>query len=328
MAYIENSKTYTGKELETIFFRPMLSGENAEQLGIRILYNMPTPMAVQLWDGNPGLLQRYTTAGWEGENYTAHTEKEVSLERVKAEMSFSAANYFSTIYEHLVNSAEVNMDDLSGTELEQAETEIFRRSIAEALRATMWIGDPNGPDDLELKTFPGLLTQINNMAAEGEIAYTYFMEEDLESPDSVIDFFEKCWGNASERLKDLKREGELVLFVTSDIYHLYERYLDSKGADVAYSEMIAGRPSLAYHGIPVVDMHVGSYLPNTFLPQSLILLTDRRNLVLAVNTADYPGTEVRMWYNPDLMENRQRAIFMAGCTVLDETLLSYCILNK
>ena len=36
-----------------------------------------------------------------------------------------------------------------------------------------------------------------------------------------------------------------------------------------------------------------------------------------------PGNEVRMWYNPDLMENRQRAVFMAGCDVLDETLMTY-----
>ena len=53
------------------------------------------------------------------------------------------------------------------------------------------------------------------------------------------------------------------------------------------------------------------------------ILTDRRNLVLAVNTADFPGNEIRMWYNPDLMENRQRAVFMAGCEVLDEKLVSF-----
>ena len=51
------------------------------------------------------------------------------------------------------------------------------------------------------------------------------------------------------------------------------------------------------------------------------ILTDRRNLVMAVNTADYPGSEVRMWYNPDEMENRQRATFMVGCDVLDEELV-------
>jgi hypothetical protein len=54
---------------------------------------------------------------------------------------------------------------------------------------------------------------------------------------------------------------------------------------------------------------------------SYCILTDRRNLALAVNTADYPGSEIRMWYNPDMMENRQRAVFMAGCEILDEELM-------
>ena len=36
-----------------------------------------------------------------------------------------------------------------------------------------------------------------------------------------------------------------------------------------------------------------------------------------------PGNEVRMWYNPDEMENRQRAVFMAGCELLDPLLIAY-----
>ena len=53
----------------------------------------------------------------------------------------------------------------------------------------------------------------------------------------------------------------------------------------------------------------------------IIIFTDRRNLVMAVNTADSPGSEVRMWYNPDEMENRQRAVFAIGCEVLDDELV-------
>jgi hypothetical protein len=30
-----------------------------------------------------------------------------------------------------------------------------------------------------------------------------------------------------------------------------------------------------------------------------------------------------MWYNPDQMENRQRAVFMAGCDYLLPELMSY-----
>ncbi|MDE7129112.1 MAG: hypothetical protein K2O07_02145, partial [Alistipes sp.] len=89
-----------------------------------------------------------------------------------------------------------------------------------------------------------------------------------------------------------------------------------------YNDMVAGRRALSYHGIPVVDINVQQYMSQTgFDSTTFAMLTDRRNLALAVNTSDYPGTEVRMWYNPDEMENRQRAIFMVGCEILDEELL-------
>ena len=78
----------------------------------------------------------------------------------------------------------------------------------------------------------------------------------------------------------------------------YEKYLDSKGVDAAYTDAVNGRQGLAYHGIPIVDVRLGSYLGATAFHQSFAMLTDRRNLVLAVNTADMPGNEVRMWYNP------------------------------
>ena len=58
MGLIENPKTYTGRDLETIFFRPMFAGENAEQLGIRVLYNMPVPTTIQLWSPQSNILQR------------------------------------------------------------------------------------------------------------------------------------------------------------------------------------------------------------------------------------------------------------------------------
>lgn len=62
MNTIEDAKTYRGKDLETIFFRPMLTGPSAQELGIRILYNMPVPTTVQLWEGQRDILQKYDAA--------------------------------------------------------------------------------------------------------------------------------------------------------------------------------------------------------------------------------------------------------------------------
>jgi len=65
MTYLENSKQYTGTDLENIFFRPMLTGPSAQELGVRVLYNMPQPTHIQLWDGQRNILQKFTSAGRE-----------------------------------------------------------------------------------------------------------------------------------------------------------------------------------------------------------------------------------------------------------------------
>ncbi len=320
MSYIESAKTYTGNTLDTIFFRPMLSGPSATDLGVKVLYNMPMPTTIQLWSGQKNILQSFTQNGWNGGNSAIKEQKTIKMNRVKAEMGFSAADYFSLVFENIAARSDVNMEDLTGTELEAAETELFSKSIAESIRATMWLGEYEGSSDYN--TFDGFLPAIYSQCEEGLIPEFVYTDQHLDEEGFVINCFERAWINSYQELKDLKNDGNLVYFVSSDIYHLYELYLDSKGTEGSYIDLVNGHKTLSYHGIPVVDIHVSSYTPETDLPDSFCLLTDRRNLVMAVNTADFPGAEVRMWYNPDEMENRQRAVFMAGCDLVDPKLIS------
>ena len=292
MTYLENSKQYTGSDLETIFFRPILSGDSARELGVRVLYNMPVPTTIQLWDGQRNVLQKYSAAGWTGGNAATKLQKTISLGRVKAELGFSAADYFSLVYEKIAARADVNMDDLTGTELEQAETALFKQAVAESIRATMWVGDTSAASGYN--TFDGFLKTVKAGAMQEKFYNSICQAEDFSDPGKVVAVLDDLWMNADERVKDMKADGQLAFFVTSDIYYAFEKYLDGKSADAAYMATTEGRPSLAYHGIPLVDVRLGSYLGSTSLHKSFCLLTDRRNLVLAVNTADFPGNEVRL----------------------------------
>lgn len=321
MSFLENAKQYTGSDLEQIFFRPMLTGPSAEELGVRVLYNLPVPTTVHYWNGQRNILQKYASAGWTGGTAAKKMQKTIQMGRVKAEVGFSAADYFSLVYERIAARADVNMDDLTGTELEQAETALFKQAVAENIRVTMWIGDSAAASGYN--TFDGFLKSIRAAATDERLPSIAYQADDLKTPSMSVTLFDSLWEGADPALRDLKGDGQLAFFATSDICHLYEKYLDEKGVDAAYVDTMNGRGQLAYHGIPVVDVRLGGYLSATALPRSFVVLTDRRNLVLAVNTSDFPGNEVRMWYNPDAMENRQRAVFMAGCDVLDETMVSY-----
>ena len=321
MGKIENAKTYTGKDLDTIFFRPMLTGKNAEELGIRIMYNTPAPAKLHFWKRTGDILQQYKSSGWSGGNPATRYQKDVAMHKVKAEIGYSADDYFSSVYELIINRPDVNMDDLSGTELEEAETQLFRNAIAEGIRATMWLGDSTRSTGLN--TFDGFIKNITTDAKEedSEIKSFTFAKSGDNWAETLL---KQLWDQSNDQLRELKIEGNLAYFATSDICNAYEEGLNNVVLDAAYLAKQQGRDSLLFRGIPVIDIQVGGYLSQyEDMPQSFAFLTDKRNLALFVNTNDFPGTEVRMWYNPDLMENRQRAIFMAGCDYLLPELLTF-----
>ncbi len=325
---IENPKTYSGRELETIFFRPMLTGPDAMDLGVRIMYNMPVPTTIQLWDRAGDALMKYAK-GWTGGDLAKKLQKTINLQKVKAEMGYSAQDYFSMIYELITNRADVNLDDLSGTELEQAETTLFRRAIAESIRVTMWLGDTSREGSHKYNSFDGFLKAIKrDLATDADTDVDAAKKikavkiPDMTTADAAISLFERLWDNAPLYLQDMKDEGNLVFNVTADVYHNYEKSLEGTYLESAFAAMQNGRRKLTWRGIPIVNVGLTGYLSSyEDMPQSFGILTDRRNLTLAVNTSDFPGNEVRMWYNPDEMENRQRAIFMAGCEYLEPRLM-------
>lgn len=325
MGKIENTKNYAGRDMETIFFRPMLSGPSAGDLGIKVMYNMPVPTTLQFWKRAGDVLQKYAASGWSGGECATKFQKSIALSKVKAEVGYSADDYFNMVYELITGRADVNLDDLSGTELEAAETALFKEAIAESIRATMWLGDT--ARDGSLSTFDGFLKRlVADMGTGTDDVHGFLMPEQLGSgdeTDTAQNVLKSLWNRAPDVLKEFKTQGNLVYLATSDIYARYEEELDGAALEAAYLARQNGRDGLSFRGIPVIDLRLSAYLKECpEMPQSFALLTDRRNLALAVNTADFPGTEVRMWYNPDQMENRQRAVFMAGCDYLLPELVS------
>ena len=326
MSKIETIKSYTGHDLENIFFRPMLTGPSADELGIKVMYNMPVPTTLHFWKRSGDVLQKFDKAGWNGSAAASKFQKTMDLKRVKAEVGYSAEDYFSMVYELITANPNVNMEDLSGTELEAAETALFKQDIAESIRTTMWLGDTERT--AFCNTFDGFLKHITSDLMGGEKSITT-LGFNKQSEKWASELFAKIWSRSTDHLRALKSDGNLVLFVSSDVYAQYENELDNADYEAAYIARQDGRPQLHYRGIPVVDLQLGGYKEQSNnLPASFVIFTDRRNMALAVNTNDFPGTEVKMWYNPDQMENRQRAVFMAGCDYLLPELVTFALCNE
>lgn len=320
---IANPKDYKGKELESIFFRPLLTGPDAMDLGIRIMYNMPVPTKLNFWKRAEDVLKKYAK-GWEGGGIADKYQKEIILSKVKAEMGYSAEDYFGMIYEMITNDPSVNLDDLSGTQLEAAETALFRSCIAESIRATMWLGDTTRAAGFN--TFDGFFKRIlADVGSDDNNVKRIGTDLDMTQADAAEDVFAAMLRESPAALRALKGQNNLVFLATRDVCENYEdTLLSSPSLESVRSEKINGNTVMMFRGVPIKDIGIDQYdLPGTYkLPGSSVILTDSRNLALAVNTNAYPGSEARMWYNPDEMENRQRAIFMAGCDYLLPELIS------
>lgn len=317
---IENPKEYTGRELEDIFFRPMLTGPNAVDLGVKIMYNMPVPTTLSYWRGAQDVLRAYAQ-GWSGGTLSDKYQKTIELSKVKSELGFGASDYFGMIYENITNSSEINMDDLTGTDLEKAEVSLFRESILESIRETMWVGSTDHVTGHN--AFNGFLIGIldGNVGPGNMVAYP-----DMAEDDAAVTLLKKMWKAASPVLKAFKGSGKLVYLVSDDVYSAYEDALNNHELESALAAIQGGRNGLTYNGIPVIDVGLAGILGRySDVPNSFAVLTHRENLAFAVNTKAFPGSEVRMWYNPDEMENRQRAIFMAGCDILLPELLVFAM---
>ena len=320
---IENSKTYSLTDVENLFFRPTFCGKAAEEFGVKVLYNMPIPTKVPLFSQNNNILKKFTP-GWQGGSSASLSQKEIAMKKLKAEAAYSAEDYFSTIYSMITTSADVNLGDLTGTDLEKAETELFRRALAESIYANTWFGDESGAIS-EYNSFNGFISRflISYEQNGDEVPISVYDE----STDLVVeDLLRETWANAGENIRSLISDGNLAFFVSSDVYDAYQFHLDNMGLTNAYAEVTNGRLPLNYHGIPLVEIPSKNY--NTYGAKSFCILTDRRNLVLALNTADSPEKEVRMWYNPDEMENRQRVVFLAGTMLVDDRLIAGAIYHS
>lgn len=311
---ISNPKNYTGHELETVFFRPLLAGPDALDLGIRVMYNMPVPTTLNFWKRGTDLLQKYA-AGWNGSAASDKYQKIIELHKVKAEMGYAAEDYFSMVYERIAGRPDVNLGDLSGTELEEAETALFREAIAESVRATMWVGDTERAGGFN--TFDGFFKRLieDTGSAADDVKKIDMLP--MAAAGNAEKLFRAMYAGAPAALRSMKGDGRLVLLVTREVAENYEESLLSGSLDSVRAAKINGIDRLSFRGIPVIDIQADAYLSAVAdLPSSWAILTDSRNLAVAVNTSDFPGSEVSMWYNPDQMENRQRATFMAGCDYL------------
>ncbi len=121
---------------------------------------------------------------------------------MKAELGFSAADYFSMVYEK-ISIVGVNMEDLSGRFSNRPKPASSARPFAENIRATMWAGDTSAGSGYN--TFDGFLKLIKGLVTEQSIYNSTYQAADLENNTFAVELFDELWTQADPRASNTSR---------------------------------------------------------------------------------------------------------------------------
>lgn len=138
--FITNGSEFKGKELTDIILRPILQKEMAQELGVRVFLAIKSSVKLTFFGPTTKILKAYAD-GWQGGSAAAKNQKKLTLSEFKAEQQLSKQAYKETILEEITNRGGISQNDISGTNVMDAELSVFMAAVKEDVRRYFWLGD-------------------------------------------------------------------------------------------------------------------------------------------------------------------------------------------
>ena len=174
--FITKAGTWAGKEVLEYFLKPLFIGENPLQHGIRVIPNVQSTMKLNYFPAINKLLKAYAK-GFTGTNFGAHTQRTLTVVRMKAEASQDAMEFYQTVFETVLNKG-IDWNDITGTILEDVVLELFRAAVESDTYRMFWLADTyketlssttygnyTGTADTNYNAFTGIWKLIIGLAA-------------------------------------------------------------------------------------------------------------------------------------------------------------------
>lgn len=140
-AFITNGSEYNGQETEDIILRPLFIGETPQEMGVRVVFTQKAAsIKLTFFDLMTKILMPYAS-GWQGGAAATKRQKKFSLAEFKAEQAYDKHDYSSTILWEITNNQGVKQNDISGTNVMQAEVQVFQNALQYDIWRIFWMGD-------------------------------------------------------------------------------------------------------------------------------------------------------------------------------------------
>lgn len=138
--FITQGSEFNGKENEDILLRPLFTGTRPDQLGIRVIFTVKSSLKVTFFGTLKKILKVYAD-GFQGGSSAPQTQKKFELEEFKAESEYSKQDYKDTILENITHEGGIKQNDITGTNVFEAEVRVFQAGVDADIFRIFWLGN-------------------------------------------------------------------------------------------------------------------------------------------------------------------------------------------
>jgi hypothetical protein len=317
---ITSSLTYSKEDAQKYFLQPLFVQNSALDY-FEIMTNVKSSQKLDKFS----TLDKITiaeAAGFQGQTGLTYTQRTITVARMEAEIEQSGGTFFNTIKGELLKLG-LNKDDITGTILQTIVADIMLRGVKRDLERQLWFSDSANAANAyaDYNSYDGILKQLAGLptAQKLEVVSTLIANTARDTFQAQL--------NAMPN-EGMENRADLVFFATRSMCDNYRATLRTGNQELAYLSSVNGTPSLAYQGIPVVEMgqwdtHITTdsniavpltakslHTPAKKLDGHLSVLTVKNNIVIATDYNAVSGADV--WYNKDEKVNRFRFEYVIG----------------
>jgi len=317
---ITSSLTYSKEDAQKYFLQPLFV-QNSAMDYFEILTNVKSSQKLDKFS----TLDKITVAeasGFQGQTGVTYTQRTVSVARMEAEVEQAGGAFFNTIKGELLKLG-LNKDDVTGTIIQSIIADIMLRGVKRDLERQLWFSDSSNTTApyADYNSYDGIFKQLAGLPAgqKLDVVSTLIANSARDTFQAQIDAMPN---------EGMENRADLVFFVSRSMADNYRATLRSGNQELAYLSGVNGTPSLAYQGIPIVEMaqwdtHIAAdsnvatplTAPSLFAAANKMdghvsVLTVKNNIVIATDYNAVNGADV--WYNRDEKVNRFRFEYVIG----------------
>lgn len=311
------SVTYTPKETREVFLKPVFEDPDL-MAAFTVRTDIQNQEKLYFTNDLSKITKKYQscsnseTARTNDTRKISITEKTLTTVPLEVNLELCADVFTSTFYDQARKSG-LNVNDLTGTEIETLTLDIVRTAMKEDFFRIISLSETASPD-AHYQQLDGLWRTIFNNVNSYCISVRETIGSGSLATDAAHDKLWELFEDAPNVLKQLP-ESDRVFYVTGSIYdNLLRTYSKLGQTEAQFRNLVDGQQRLMFNGIPVIPMRswdrwisadFGSFAPHR------IVYTTPKNHIIGIE-ADSDFNQIEMWYEKKEEINYIRGKYRAG----------------